>query len=80
MTAVVITDFATEPDSLAAQGILGINFGNSPTPEVLTTLAELADTGKLRVHIDAEVPLSQAPAALARSRSGQARGKTVIVL
>jgi hypothetical protein len=65
MTAVVITDFATEPDSLAAQGILGINFGNSRTPEVLTTLA---DTGKLRVHIDAEVPL------------GQARGKTVIML
>jgi NADPH:quinone reductase-like Zn-dependent oxidoreductase len=74
------TNYALDPDSLAAQGILGINFGNNPTPEVLTTLAELADTGKLRVHIDAEVPLGQAPAALARSRSGQARGKTVIVL
>jgi NADPH:quinone reductase-like Zn-dependent oxidoreductase len=74
------TNYALDPDALAAQGILGINFGNRPTTEVLTTLAELADTGKLRVHIDAEVPLGQAPAALARSRTGHAHGKTVITL
>jgi NADPH:quinone reductase-like Zn-dependent oxidoreductase len=74
------TNYALDPDALAAKGIVGVNFGNSPTTEVLTTLAELADTGKLRVHIDAEVPLHEAPAALARSRDGHARGKTVIVL
>jgi NADPH:quinone reductase-like Zn-dependent oxidoreductase len=78
--ALINTNYALDPDALAAQGILGINFGNRPTTEVLTTLAELADTGKLRVHIDAEVPLGQAPAALTRSRAGHARGKTVITL
>lgn len=75
----VNTNYALDPDALAARDILGINFGNRPTPEVLATLAELADTGKLRVHVDAEVPLHQAPEALARSRAGHARGKTVIV-
>lgn len=73
------TNYALDPDALAARDIVGINFGNRPTTEVLTTLAELADTGKLRVHIDAEVPLAEAPAALARSRAGLSRGKTVIV-
>jgi NADPH:quinone reductase-like Zn-dependent oxidoreductase len=73
------TNHALDPDALAAQGIRGVNFGNRPTAEVLTTLAELADTGKLRVRIDAEVPLRQAPDALARSRGGHARGKTVVL-
>jgi NADPH:quinone reductase-like Zn-dependent oxidoreductase len=76
----ISTNYALDVDALAARDIVGVNFGNRPTPEVLTTLAELADTGKLRVHIDVEVPLPAAPAALARSRAGQARGKTVITL
>ncbi len=75
----VNTNYALDPESLATRDIVGINFGNHPTPEVLTTLAELADTGKLRVHIAAEVPLPQAPAALTQSRTGHSRGKTIIV-
>lgn len=75
----VNTNYALDPAALATRDVVGINFGNNPTPEVLTTLAELADTGKLRVHIDAEVPLHEAPSALARSRSGHARGKTIII-
>ncbi|HEX6358651.1 NADP-dependent oxidoreductase [Actinophytocola sp.] len=73
------TNYALDPATLAARGIVGINFGNSPTPEVLAAIAELADTGKLRVHIDAEVPLHEAPTTLTHARTGHARGKTVIV-
>jgi len=75
----VNTNYALDPAALAARDVVGVNFGNRPTPEVLATLADLADTGKLRVRLDAEVPLHEAPAALARSRTGHARGKTVIV-
>jgi NADPH:quinone reductase-like Zn-dependent oxidoreductase len=73
------TNYALDPAALATRDIVGVNFGNRPTPEVLATLANLADIGKLRVHIDAEVPLPQAPTALAESRTGHARGKTIIV-
>jgi NADPH:quinone reductase-like Zn-dependent oxidoreductase len=73
------TNYATDPDALAERDIHAVNFGNEPTPEVLATLAELAATGALRVRIDAEVPLDQAPAAVARIRAGHAQGKTVII-
>jgi NADPH:quinone reductase-like Zn-dependent oxidoreductase len=73
------TNYAADVDALAARDIRGINFGNSPTPAALEALAALADAGTLRVTIAAEVPLAEAPAAVARARSGHARGKTVIV-
>lgn len=73
------TNYAVDIDALAARDIRGINFGNSPTPADLEALATLADAGRLRVTITAEVPLADAPAAVARARSGHARGKTVIV-
>ncbi|MFF3332992.1 NADP-dependent oxidoreductase [Streptomyces sp. NPDC002888] len=75
----ISTNHATHPDALAARGIRGVNFSNSPTVETLTTLAELAAIGELRVRIDAEVPLADAPALIAKARAGHATGKTVIV-
>lgn len=73
------TNYAVDPDALAARDLRAVNLGNQPTPEVLTTLAELAAAGTLRVRIDAEIPLDQAPAAIARARAGHARGKTIII-
>jgi len=73
----ISTNYAIDPKALAAQDILGINFGNRPTPEVLDTLAKLAATGELRVRVDAELPLAEAPSA--HSRTGKANGKTVII-
>ncbi|WP_246460744.1 zinc-binding dehydrogenase [Streptomyces himalayensis] len=78
-STLVSTNYATDPDALAARDILGVNLGNRPTAETLTTLAELAATGELRVRIDAEVPLADAPAIVAKARAGHATGKTVIV-
>lgn len=75
----VSTNYATDPATLAARDILGINLGNSPTAETLSALAELAASGELRVRIDAEVPLHEAPAAIASARTGHSTGKTVIV-
>jgi NADPH:quinone reductase-like Zn-dependent oxidoreductase len=75
----ISTNHATDPDALALRGIRGVNLSNSPTDETLTTLAELAAIGELRVRIDAEVPLADAPARIAEARAGHATGKTVLV-
>ncbi|MFD9114282.1 NADP-dependent oxidoreductase [Streptomyces bottropensis] len=78
-STLVSTNYATDPEAMADRGILGVNLGNRPTAEILTTLAELVAAGELRVRIDAEVPLSDAPAFIAKARAGHATGKTVIV-
>ncbi|WP_030663044.1 zinc-binding dehydrogenase [Streptomyces cellulosae] len=75
----VSTNHATDPEALAARGIHGVNLSNSPTAETLTTLAELAAIGELRVRVDTEVPLADAPAIVAKGRAGHATGKPVIV-
>jgi NADPH:quinone reductase-like Zn-dependent oxidoreductase len=76
---IVSTNGALDIDALAQRGLRGVNFFSSATPEVLATVADLAARGRLRVTIDAEVALEDAPAAIARARSGHARGKTVVV-
>jgi NADPH:quinone reductase-like Zn-dependent oxidoreductase len=73
------TNGALEVDDLAARGVRGVNFSSNATPEALVAIAHLAATGGLRVAIDAEVPLAQAPAAITAARAGQSRGKTVVI-
>lgn len=61
-------------------GVRGLDFRLDPSPVLLEVLAAGAADGILRVPIDAELPLEDAPQALDRSRADGARGKTVIVL
>jgi NADPH:quinone reductase-like Zn-dependent oxidoreductase len=75
---VISTNGALDLASLEARGLRGVNFYSDATPEALTAVATLAAAGQLRVTIDTSVPLADAPAAIARARSGHARGKTVI--
>jgi NADPH:quinone reductase-like Zn-dependent oxidoreductase len=75
----ISTNGALDPDAMAARELRGVNFFSNATPDVLATVADLAANGRLRVTIAAEVPLADAPAAVARARAGHARGKTVIV-
>jgi NADPH:quinone reductase-like Zn-dependent oxidoreductase len=76
----VSTNGALEPEAMAARELRGVNHSSVATPEVLTKIAELAAGGRLRVTIDAEVPLAEVPAAVAHARAGHARGKTVVVV
>jgi NADPH:quinone reductase-like Zn-dependent oxidoreductase len=76
---VINTNGAADIPALAARGIRGVNFSNTTSAELLATLADQARSGKLRVRIDAEVPLSDVPAAVAGARTGHALGKTVII-
>lgn len=77
---VVSTNHAADPEALAAREILGINLANNPSTADLVDLAHLATTGALRVHIDSQVTLADAPATIAAARTGHARGKTIILL
>lgn len=74
----VSTVWAVNPDALEADGLRGVNVEATPTRETLERVAELAGAGDLRIEVEREVPLEDAPAALARNREGGARGKTVI--
>ncbi|MFK0101165.1 NADP-dependent oxidoreductase [Streptomyces sp. NPDC091040] len=62
------------------RGVRGVDFRLDPNPVLLDVLAAGAADGILRVPVDAELPLEEAPLALARNRAGGARGKTVIVV
>ncbi|MEV0402182.1 NADP-dependent oxidoreductase [Actinoallomurus sp. NPDC050550] len=61
-------------------GVDAANFLNEAGTDRLERLAEEIDAGHVRVLIGDTVTLPQAPAALAHSRTGRARGKTVIVI
>jgi NADPH:quinone reductase-like Zn-dependent oxidoreductase len=76
----VSTNGAADPEGLAARSLKGINFYNDATREDLEVLAGLAEQGQVRVRIDAEISLTDAPDAVARARNNHATGKTVIVL
>lgn len=56
------------------------NFTSASDATLLERLAAEIDGGRLRPVIGSTVTLNQAPAALARSRTGRATGKTVIVV
>ncbi|WUH97529.1 NADP-dependent oxidoreductase [Spirillospora sp. NBC_00431] len=70
--------WSVNPDSMEAKGLRGVNMEKSPTADVLDRLSHLIDASDLRVQVEREVPLDDAPDALAANRAGGARGKTVI--
>ncbi|MBT1090095.1 NADP-dependent oxidoreductase [Streptomyces sp. Tu102] len=49
-----------------------------PDPADLTALAELADAGRLAVHVERGLPLAEAAEAWRISREGRVRGKLVL--
>jgi NADPH:quinone reductase-like Zn-dependent oxidoreductase len=72
------TNWAADIDVLAARELRGVNIANNASHEDLAALADLAAAGKLHVRIDQEIPLAQAPAAIARLRTSHSTGKTVL--
>lgn len=74
---VVTTQFTADPMELASREIIGVNLKSPPSPELLALIADLIDADRIRVRIEAELPLEQAPEALLRNKAGGARGKTV---
>jgi len=50
----------------------------APSADLLERVAELADAGKFKVHVEATYPMEEAAKAWAKSRDGHTRGKLVI--
>ncbi|MCP2336836.1 NADP-dependent oxidoreductase [Actinomadura rupiterrae] len=69
---------AADVEGLKKRGIKGINFQNRASGELLTTISEMIDTGRLTVHLTREVDLTDVPDVIADAKRGGARGKTVI--
>ncbi|MFI0351492.1 NADP-dependent oxidoreductase [Actinomadura sp. 9N407] len=76
----VSTVWAVNPDALEAQEIRGVNLDYTPTTDLLQRAVELVEAGDMRIEVEEEIPLKEAPAALTRSRTGTSSGKTVIRL
>ncbi|UQA94377.1 NADP-dependent oxidoreductase [Streptomyces halobius] len=76
----VSTIGSADADALTEKNLRGFNFANRPSPQLLEILAGQVDAGRLTVLVGREVPLEEAPDALELSRSGRARGKTVLAI
>jgi NADPH:quinone reductase-like Zn-dependent oxidoreductase len=69
---------AADVDDLRAHGVRASNYLVSGKAGLLRELTARLGVGTLRVPVESEVPVEDAPGALARNREGGARGKTVI--
>ncbi|PCE23694.1 hypothetical protein BWP39_28855 [Paraburkholderia acidicola] len=71
---------AARENELASCWIRGGNFEVNPTTKDLAIVLTAVASGQMKVEVEREVPLAQALIALEASRTGGARGKTVIVM
>jgi NADPH:quinone reductase-like Zn-dependent oxidoreductase len=76
---VLTTVFSADEKALQALGLRGGNFEVKATALLLQRLAALVGSGKLAVPIENTITLAETPAAIARSRAGHSKGKTIIV-
>ena len=76
---VLTTVFSADEKGLQGRGLRGGNFEVKATSTLLQRLADIVSAGKLTVPIESTIGLAEAPAAIARSRAGHSKGKTVIV-
>ncbi|SDI02398.1 NADP-dependent oxidoreductase [Nonomuraea jiangxiensis] len=71
---------ALDPETLAAREIRGVNVVNQVTGPVLAELADVIDSGELRVRVESLVPLELATVKLRELPGRGARGKTVFTM
>jgi NADPH:quinone reductase-like Zn-dependent oxidoreductase len=76
---VLTTVFSADEKMLQGRGLRGGNFEVKASSTLLRRLADIVAAGKLTVPIESTISLAEAPAAIARSRAGHSKGKTVIV-
>ncbi len=74
----VSTAYGADPSASAERGIRVINVDLQPRAALLERLVEAVRQGAVRVPVDHEIPLADAPARIAEGRAGRWTGKTVI--
>jgi len=76
--AAVITTHAADSEVLQRASVRGGNVDLSPTAELLDRLTRIVVGHQLKVPLERQIRLLDAPAALAELRAGRGTGKTVI--
>ena len=72
------TAYAADSSSAPGDGVERINYGLEPTAALLERVVREVVGHHLEVPVEREVRLSDVPGALAESRAGLAKGKTVV--
>lgn len=78
--AAFTTLFTANEDALRSRNIRGGNFETQGSAASLDTLSLIIDRGELTVPVEKKIRLEEVPEAIARSRQGRGKGKTVIVI
>lgn len=65
-------------EKAAQYGVRSTMLGNKPNAAQLGEIAKLVDSGKLYIHVETVLPLSEARQAHEMSQSGRTRGKIVL--
>lgn len=76
--AALTTAFVADDEALKARNIKGGNFETKGSPASLDQLSQLIDSGKLKVPVETVISMEEVPAAIAKSRQGRGKGKTVV--
>jgi NADPH:quinone reductase-like Zn-dependent oxidoreductase len=74
------TTFAADVAALSASGVRGVNLNLIPDAALMERLVREVVGHRLRVPLERRVSLAEAPTALAESKAGHGRGKTVVAL
>jgi NADPH:quinone reductase-like Zn-dependent oxidoreductase len=74
------TTFVAEPDRTRTRGVESFNIDLHPSHALLDRLVEEVVARRLSAPVERTVSLAEAPTAIAESRTGRARGKTVVVI
>ncbi|ATL45860.1 alcohol dehydrogenase [Chitinophaga caeni] len=72
------TLFVANAEAIRSKGLKGGNFETKGSPEALDELSNMIDQQKIIVPVGNIISLKEAPEAVALSKNGKARGKTVI--
>lgn len=71
---------AADVPALQAKGLKGLNIDMHPTSELLDRLSADFATGMIRIPLERQAPLAEAPEILRQSREGTLRGKVVLTI
>jgi NADPH:quinone reductase-like Zn-dependent oxidoreductase len=78
--AALTTVFVADEEVLKAKNIHGGNFETQGSAASLNTLSLIIDRGELTIPVENKIKLEDVPAAIALSRQGKGKGKTVIIM
>jgi NADPH:quinone reductase len=76
--AAATTAYTADVESLARRHVRAKNIDLQPRAELMRQLLDLVAEARLEVPVEAEIPLAEAPRAIAESRARKGVGKTVI--